>query len=82
MNASFAVVSGVGYNSGMKELKTVRISATVKPSVKKQLEEVAAALRLSEADALAEAIRRTRQAKDVRDALAKAIQPASQEGEG
>ena len=80
MNASFAVASGVGYNPGMRELKTVRISATVKPSAKKQLEEVAAALRLSEADALAEAIRRTRQAKDVRDALAAQASQAEEEG--
>jgi hypothetical protein len=81
MNVIFAAGGSVGYNPGMRETKTARVNAMLKPSVKKHLEEVAAALRLSEADALAEAIKRTRQAKDVRDALAKSSHPASQEEE-
>jgi hypothetical protein len=72
MDIGFAATVTAGYNRRMRETKSVRVSATMKPSVKKQLAELATAWSLSEADALAEAIKRARQAKDVREALAKA----------
>jgi hypothetical protein len=70
----FAVIPTPGHNPGMRETKTERVNATVKPSIKKQLVECAAALRLSEADALAEAIKLLRQSKSVREALATATE--------
>ena len=69
MTATFDAPSGVGYNAPVRETKTERVNATLKPSVKVNLGEIAAALRLSEADALAEAITYLRQRKDVREAL-------------
>lgn len=69
MTVSFDAVHGVGYNHAMRETKTIRVHATLKPSVKRRLMECAAALRLSEADTLAEAIERLHRARDVQSAI-------------
>jgi hypothetical protein len=69
MTATFDAHSQVGYNASVKETKTERVNATLKPSVKTKLGEIATVLRLSEADALAEAITYLRQRKDIREAL-------------
>ena len=79
MTATFDATTGTGYNAPVRETKTERVNATLKPSVKKKLGEIAAVLKLSEADALAEAIVYLRSRKDVREALAKAAKTC---GEG
>lgn len=59
------------YSGGMaKETKSVRYNMWMKPSVKKKLVECAAALKLSEADVVEEAVKRLHKARDVREALA------------
>lgn len=52
---------------GYKENKTAALHAMLKPSVKTMLRECCAALRSSEADAVAEAIKRLRESPDIAD---------------
>lgn len=76
-SASFDAGSGVGYNAAMyRETKTVRFNMWMKPSIRAKLRECAAALRLSEADAIEEAIKMLRRSKEVRKALAVALEDA------
>lgn len=78
MTTAFAPTLSRGYNAPVKENKTDRVNAMLKPSVKRMLAECADALRLSEADALAVAIVTLRESKKIREALAK--QDAAKKG--
>lgn len=71
MTATFATGEEQGYNGGVRPSKTARINAYLLPSVKAKLQECAVALEMSEADAVAEAIKRLHKSKDVQEALAK-----------
>ena len=74
MTATFDATSDTGYNAPVRETKTERVNAMLKPSVKKKLQDITAVLRLSEADALAEAIAYLHQRKDIKEGLK--VQPA------
>lgn len=80
MTASFAVEPGVGYNAGMRETKTARLNATLKPSVKQMLLECAAVLRLSEADTVAEAIERLHRSREIQSRIraSRSLPPAQE----
>ena len=59
------------YNAAMRETKTARVNAMLKPSVKEQLIDCAEALRLSEADTVAVAIERLWRSPGVQAAMKK-----------
>ena len=66
----FAVVPTRGYSATMtKETKTARVNVTLKPLIRKKLEECAEALEMSQAEVVAEAIARLHRAKDVQQLI-------------